>query len=78
MNEPKLAITSEKDIKINKTAIDIIETSVEVIKLFCLIPPGSYGVMLESFSEILIKHINYQKNERSNLCGNLHAERWSG
>ena len=51
------------NIKINKTAIDIIETSVEVLKLFCLITPGSYGVLLESFSEILIKHITYQKNE---------------
>jgi hypothetical protein len=49
------------NIKINKTAIDIIETSVEVLKLFCLITPGSYGVLLESFSEILIKHITYQK-----------------
>ena len=59
------------DIKINKTAIDIIETSVEVIKLFCLIPPGSYGVMLECFSDILIKHINYQKNEIFNYKTNF-------
>ena len=59
------------DIKINKTALDIIETSVEVIKLFCLITPGSYGVMLESFSEILIKHITYQKNEIFNYKTNF-------
>ena len=51
------------DIKINKTALDIIKTSVNFIKLFCLILPSSYGVMLESFSEILIKHLNYQKEE---------------
>ena len=51
------------DIKINKTALDIIKTSFNFIKLFCLILPSSYGVMLESFSEILIKHLNYQKEE---------------
>ena len=50
-------------IKINKTALDIIKTSVNYIKLFCLISPGSYGVMLESFSEFLIKHLTYQKEE---------------
>ena len=50
-----------ENIKINKTALDIIDTSIEVIKLFCLIPPGSYGVMLQSFSDILINHIIYQK-----------------
>ena len=59
------------DIKINKTALDIIETSAEVIKLFCLITPGSYGVMLESFSDILIKHITYQKNEIFNYKNNF-------
>ena len=59
------------DIKINKTALDIIETSVEVIKLFCLISPGSYGVMLECFSDILIKHITYQKNEIFNYKNNI-------
>ena len=59
------------NIKINKTAIDIIETSVEVLKLFCLITPGSYGVLLESFSEILIKHITYQKNEIFNYKTNF-------
>ena len=59
------------DIKINKTALDIIETSVEVIKLFCLISPGSYGVMLECFSDILIKHITYQKNEIFNYKNNF-------
>ena len=59
------------NIKINKTAIDIIETSVEVLKLFCLITPGSYGVLLESFSEILIKHITYQKNEIFNYKNNF-------
>jgi hypothetical protein len=51
------------DIKINKTALEIIKTSVNFIKLFCLISPSSYGVMLESFSEILIKHLTYQKEE---------------
>ena len=50
-------------IKINKTALDIIKTSVNYIKLFCLISPGSYGVMLESFSEFLIRHLTYQKEE---------------
>ena len=59
------------NIKINKTAIDIIETSVEVLKLFCLITPSSYGVLLESFSEILIKHITYQKNEIFNYKNNF-------
>ena len=59
------------DIKINKTAVDIIETSAEVIKLFCLISPGSYGVMLENFSDILIKHITYQKNEIFNYKNNF-------
>ena len=59
------------NIKINKTAIDIIETSVEVLKLFCLITPGSYGVLLESFSDILIKHITYQKNEIFNYKNNF-------
>ena len=59
------------NIKINKTAIDIIETSVEVLKLFCLITPGCYGVLLESFSEILIKHITYQKNEIFNYKTNF-------
>ena len=59
------------NIKINKTAIDIIETSVEVLKLFCLITPGSYGVLLESFSDILIKHITYQKNEIFNYKTNF-------
>lgn len=51
------------NIKINKTALEIIKTSVNCIKLFCLISPCSYGVMLESFSEILIKHLTYQKEE---------------
>jgi len=51
------------NIKINNTALDIIKTSVNFIKLFCLISPGSYGVMLESFSEILIGHLKYQKDE---------------
>ena len=60
-----------ENIKINKTALDIIETSIEVIKLFCLIPPGSYGVMLQSFSDILIKHIIYQKNEIFNYKNNF-------
>ena len=50
-------------IKINRTALEIIKTSVNFIKLFCLISPGSYGVMLESLSEILIKHLTYQKEE---------------
>jgi hypothetical protein len=50
-------------IKINKTALDIIKTCVNYIKLFCLISPGAYGVMLESFSEFLIKHLTYQKEE---------------
>jgi hypothetical protein len=50
-------------IKINNTALDIIKTSVNFIKLFCLISPGAYGVMLESFSEILIRHLKYQKDE---------------
>ena len=59
------------NIKINKTALDIIETSVEVIKLFCLISPGCYGAMLESFSDILIKHITYQKNEIFNYKNNF-------
>ena len=58
------------DIKINKTALDIIETSVNFIKLFCLILPSSYGVLLESFSEILIKHLNYQKEEIFNYKNN--------
>ena len=60
-----------ENIKINKTALDIIDTSIEVIKLFCLIPPGSYGVMLQSFSDILIKHIMYQKNEIFNYKNNF-------
>ena len=60
-----------ENIKINKTALDIIDTSIEVIKLFCLIPPGSYGVMLQSFSDILIKHIIYQKNEIFNYKNNF-------
>ena len=51
------------DIKINETALDIIKTSVNFAKLFCLISPGSYGIMLESFSEILIRHLKYQKDE---------------
>ena len=51
------------NIKINKTALDIIKTCVNFVKLFCLISPGSYGVLLESFSEILIKHLTYQKDE---------------
>ena len=55
------------DIKINKTALEIIKTSVNFIKLFCLISPSSYGVMLESFSEILIKHLTYQKDEIFNF-----------
>ena len=59
------------DIKINKTAKDIIETTVEVIKLFCLIEPGCYGVMLDNFSDILIKHITYQKNEIFNYKNNF-------
>ena len=50
-------------IKINRIALEIIKTSVNFIKLFCLISPGSYGIMLESFSEILIKHLTYQKEE---------------
>jgi hypothetical protein len=58
------------NIKINKTALDIIETSANFIKLFCLISPGSYGVMLESFSEILIKHLTYQKDEIFNYKNN--------
>ena len=58
------------NIKINKTALDIIETSANFIKLFCLISPGSYGVMLESFSEILIKHLTYQKEEIFNYKNN--------
>jgi len=51
------------DIKINNTALDIIKTSVNFIRLFCLISPSSYGIMLESFSEILIRHLKYQKDE---------------
>ena len=51
------------NIKISKTALDIIKTCVNFVKLFCLISPGSYGVLLESFSEILIKHLTYQKDE---------------
>ena len=51
------------NIKINNTALDIIKTSANFIKLFCLISPGAYGVMLESFSEILIRHLKYQKDE---------------
>ena len=51
------------DIKINNTALDIIKTSVNFVKLFCLISPGSYGIMLESFSEILLRHLQYQKDE---------------
>ena len=51
------------NIKINKTALDIINTSVNFIKLFCLISPSSYGILLESFSEILIRHLTYQKEE---------------
>ena len=58
------------NIKINKTALDIIETSANFIKFFCLISPGSYGVMLESFSEILIKHLTYQKDEIFNYKNN--------
>ena len=58
------------DIKINKTALDIIKTSVNFIKLFCLISPSAYGVMLESFSEILIKHLTYQKDEIFNYKNN--------
>ena len=59
------------DIKINTTAKDIIETTVEVIKLFCLIEPGCYGIMLGNFSDILIKHITYQKNEIFNYKNNF-------
>lgn len=59
------------DIKINKTAKDIIETLIEVIKLFCLIEPGCYGVLLDNFSDILIKHITYQKNEIFNYKNNF-------
>ena len=51
------------NLKINNTSLDIIKTSVNFIKLFCLISPGAYGVMLESFSEILIRHLTFQKNE---------------
>ena len=58
------------NIKINKTALDIIKTSVNFTKLFCLISPGSYGVLLESFSEILIKHLTYQKDEIFNYKNN--------
>ena len=58
------------NIKINKTALEIIKTSVNFIKLFCLISPSSYGVMLESFSEILIKHLTYQKEEIFNYKNN--------
>ena len=50
-------------IKINRTVLEIIKTTVNFIKLFCLISPSSYSVMLESFSEILIKHLTYQKEE---------------
>ena len=42
-----------------------------MLKLFCLITPGSYGVLLESFSDILIKHITYQKNEIFNYKNNF-------
>ena len=51
------------NIKINKTILDIIQTSSNFIKLFCLLSPGSYGTMLESFTEILLKHLTYQKEE---------------
>ena len=51
------------EIKINNTALDIIKTSVNFLKLFCLISPDSYDIMLESFSEILIRHLKYQKDE---------------
>ena len=58
------------NITINTTALDIIETSVNFIKFFCLISPGSYGVLLESFSEILIKHLTYQKDQIFNYKNN--------
>ena len=51
------------NIKINNTALDIINICVNIIKLFCFISPGSYGILLSSFSEILIKHLTYQKEE---------------
>jgi hypothetical protein len=55
--------TETMEIKINSTALDIIKTSINVLKLFCLISPGGYGILLESFSEILLKHLTYQKDE---------------
>ena len=51
------------NIKINNTALDIINICVNIIKLFCFISPGSYSILLSSFSEILIKHLTYQKEE---------------
>ena len=51
------------NIKINSTGLDIIKTSCNIIKIFCLLNPYCYGNMLESFSAILIRHLNYQKEE---------------
>ena len=53
----------EINIKINTIVLDIIKTSSNIIKLFCLLSPNCYGPMLESFTEILIKHLAYQKEE---------------
>ena len=61
------------DIKINSIALDIIKTTVNFVKLFCLISPGSYGIMLESFSEILIRYLKYQKEEAFDIDENSNS-----
>ena len=49
--------------KISGTSVDIIKTSFNIIKLYCLLSPNIYGNLLEIFTEIITKHLNYQKDE---------------
>ena len=48
--------------KINAASLDIIKTSFNIIKMYCLLSPNIYGNLLEIFTEIILKHLNYQKD----------------
>ena len=50
----------ELNIKINQTALEIIDFSFEILKMFTLFHKECYGSILGNAAAIIISHINYQ------------------
>ena len=53
----------EISIRINKTSLDIINLSFDLLKMFSLFHKECYEIILEKASSILLWHLNYQKKQ---------------